>query len=193
MINLTPAADKAIKRFLRGAENPVAGLRIFVSGGGCAGLQYGLRLEQDKSDDDYEFDIDGATLLVDGGRLTGSSTTAWENRSLSDTPWPASTVTSWWTKNDDDSAGTNIAFAQSPDQANASPAASPMDFPTAEASPSALYGPEYEVFPADSAYNVTNPAVTFVSPFVAEPDDQRPRNVPGPRLRFRIPGITIAS
>ena len=33
MINLTPAADKAIKRFLRGAENPVAGLRIFVSAG----------------------------------------------------------------------------------------------------------------------------------------------------------------
>lgn len=140
-----------------------------------------------------EPDIDGATLLVDGGRLTGSSTTAWENRSLADTPWPASTVTSWWTKNNDDSAGTNIAFAQSPDQANASPAASPMDFPTAEASPSALYGPEYEVFPADSAYNVTNPAVTFVSPFAADPDDQRPRNVPGARLRFRIPGITIAS
>jgi iron-sulfur cluster assembly protein len=65
MITLTPAADKAIKRFLRGVENPVAGLRIFVSGGGCAGLQYGLRLEQDKSEDDYEFDLAGTTLLVD--------------------------------------------------------------------------------------------------------------------------------
>ena len=65
MITLTPAADKAIKRFLRGAETPVAGLRIFVSGGGCAGLQYGLRLEQDKSEDDFEFDLGGATLLVD--------------------------------------------------------------------------------------------------------------------------------
>lgn len=65
MINLTPAASKAISRFIKGAENPVAGLRIFVSGGGCAGLQYGLRLEQDKADDDYEFDLGGATLLVD--------------------------------------------------------------------------------------------------------------------------------
>ena len=36
MINLTPAASKAISRFIKGAENPVAGLRIFVSGGGCA-------------------------------------------------------------------------------------------------------------------------------------------------------------
>lgn len=66
MINLTPAASKAISRFIKGAANPVAGLRIFVSGGGCAGLQYGLRLEQDKGEDDFEFDIGtGTTLLVD--------------------------------------------------------------------------------------------------------------------------------
>ena len=66
MINLTPAASKAISRFIKGAANPVAGLRIFVSGGGCAGLQYGLRLEQNKGEDDFEFDIGaGTTLLVD--------------------------------------------------------------------------------------------------------------------------------
>ena len=66
MINLTPAASKAISRFIKGAENPVAGLRIFVSGGGCAGLQYGLRLEQDKGEDDFEFELEGGTtLLVD--------------------------------------------------------------------------------------------------------------------------------
>ena len=66
MINLTPAATKAISRFIKGAANPVAGLRIFVSGGGCAGLQYGLRLEQDKAEDDFEFDVGtGAKLLVD--------------------------------------------------------------------------------------------------------------------------------
>jgi iron-sulfur cluster assembly protein len=66
MIHLTPAASKAINRFIKATETPVAGLRIFVSGGGCAGLQYGLRLEQDKSEDDLEFDIGtGAKLLVD--------------------------------------------------------------------------------------------------------------------------------
>ena len=66
MINLTPSASKAICRFIKGAANPVAGLRSFVSGGGCAGLQYGLRLEQDKGEDDFEFDIGaGTTLLVD--------------------------------------------------------------------------------------------------------------------------------
>lgn len=65
MIHLTPAASKAISRYIKGAGNPVAGLRIFVSGGGCAGLQYGLRLERDKAEDDYEFDLDGTRLLVD--------------------------------------------------------------------------------------------------------------------------------
>lgn len=66
MISFTPAASRAIQRFLKAAENPVAGLRIFVSGGGCAGLQYGLRLEQERSDDDLEFDIGtDVKLLVD--------------------------------------------------------------------------------------------------------------------------------
>jgi iron-sulfur cluster assembly protein len=66
MIDLTPSAAKAINRFIRGSETPVAGLRIFVSGGGCSGLQYGLRMEQNKGEDDFEFEIgDGVTLLVD--------------------------------------------------------------------------------------------------------------------------------
>ncbi len=65
MIELTPAAVKAVQRFIRGAENPVAGLRIFVSGGGCSGLQYGLRLEQEQADDDFTFDVEGVRLLVD--------------------------------------------------------------------------------------------------------------------------------
>ncbi len=138
-------------------------------------------------------DPDGATLLVDGGRLTGSSTTAWEYRSLGGIAWPASTQTAWWTKNNDATTGTNIAFAQDPSQANASPPETPMDFAQAESDPGPAQGPEYEIFPADSAYNVTNPAVTFVSPFVADPDDARPRNIPGARLRFWVPGITVTS
>jgi hypothetical protein len=134
-------------------------------------------------------DPDGATLLVDGGQLTGVSTAAWENRSLAATPWPAGAVTSWICKCNDDTTGTQIAFAQAPSTANADDPESPMDW----APVSGADGSEYEIFPADSAYNVTNPAVTFVSPFVADPDDARPGNVPGARLRFYIPGITVVT
>ena len=62
MITLTPAAKKAIERFIRGSETPVAGLRLTVSGGGCSGLQYGMRLETEKADDDWSFDIDGVNI-----------------------------------------------------------------------------------------------------------------------------------
>jgi iron-sulfur cluster assembly protein len=65
MITLTPNAVKAIHRFIRGSETPVAGLRILIEGGGCSGFQYGLRLEADKQEDDTELEIEGVKLLVD--------------------------------------------------------------------------------------------------------------------------------
>jgi iron-sulfur cluster assembly protein len=65
MINLTPNAVKAIHRFIRGSETPVAGLRIMIQGGGCSGFQYGLRLEAERQEDDTELDIEGVKLLVD--------------------------------------------------------------------------------------------------------------------------------
>lgn len=65
MINLTPNAVKAIQRFIRGSETPVAGLRLMISGGGCSGFQYGMRLEAEKAEDDWEIEVEGVKLLVD--------------------------------------------------------------------------------------------------------------------------------
>jgi iron-sulfur cluster assembly protein len=65
MIKLTPNAVKAIHRFVRGSETPVAGLRIMIQGGGCSGFQYGLRLEQEMQEDDTLLEIEGVKLLVD--------------------------------------------------------------------------------------------------------------------------------
>jgi len=65
MLTLTPSAMKAVQRFITGSADPVAGLRILVSGGGCAGLQYGMRLEQERQSDDVVVEVDGLTLLVD--------------------------------------------------------------------------------------------------------------------------------
>jgi iron-sulfur cluster assembly protein len=65
MITLTPKATKAIHRFVRGSETPIAGVRVMIQGGGCSGFQYGLRLEAEKQEDDTEIDIDGVKVLVD--------------------------------------------------------------------------------------------------------------------------------
>jgi iron-sulfur cluster assembly protein len=65
MIHLTPGAVKAIGRFMRGAEKPVTGLRLMVSGGGCSGFQYGMRLEAEKAEDDTEIEVDGIRLFID--------------------------------------------------------------------------------------------------------------------------------
>ena len=38
---------------------------MFVSGGGCSGFQYGFTFEEDAQEDDWSFDFDGITLLID--------------------------------------------------------------------------------------------------------------------------------
>ncbi len=45
MLTLTSNAQAAVGRFIRGAEEPVAGLRIAVTGGGCSGMQHGMTFE----------------------------------------------------------------------------------------------------------------------------------------------------
>ena len=65
MLTLAPSAHKAVRRFIKGADAPVAGLRISVAEGGCSGLQYGLALEQAARGDDLVVDCDGVTILLD--------------------------------------------------------------------------------------------------------------------------------
>ncbi|MBV2095961.1 MAG: iron-sulfur cluster assembly accessory protein [Candidatus Thiodiazotropha sp.] len=65
MITLTESAQKAISRFIKGAESPVQGLRISVTGGGCSGMQYGLALEESPNKDDTVIEVDGLKLFVD--------------------------------------------------------------------------------------------------------------------------------
>ncbi len=65
MITMTPNAVTAVERFIKGAAEPVAGLRIAIAGGGCAGFQYGMSLEQQKNEDDVVVAYGNVTLLVD--------------------------------------------------------------------------------------------------------------------------------
>lgn len=65
MLSLTPSALKAVNRFTSTSADPVIGLRIHVQGGGCSGLQYGMKLEAEKADDDVLVEMDGVTIIVD--------------------------------------------------------------------------------------------------------------------------------
>jgi len=65
VIQLTPKAAKAVQRFIRFSETPVSGMRVTVSGGGCSGFQYGVRLEAAPAADDTVFEIDGIKVLID--------------------------------------------------------------------------------------------------------------------------------
>lgn len=65
MITVTDSAVKQLQSIL--AEEPEAagkGLRIFVEHGGCAGLQYGMALDERKEGDDV-VERDGVQVIVD--------------------------------------------------------------------------------------------------------------------------------
>jgi len=65
MITLTDKAVKALDRFIRGSAEPVAGLRVAVSGGGCSGLQYQLALKGTPETDDLVIRQQGVQLFID--------------------------------------------------------------------------------------------------------------------------------
>ncbi len=64
-INLTDAAVNTVKTLLEQKEVPNHGLRVFVSGGGCSGLQYGMALEAEPRPYDHVIEKSGVKVFVD--------------------------------------------------------------------------------------------------------------------------------
>jgi len=64
MITLTEKATRAVSRFIR-SEKGAAGLRLSVSGGGCAGLQYEMKLESAPEASDTVIEQNNIKLFVD--------------------------------------------------------------------------------------------------------------------------------
>ncbi len=59
------SAVAKVKELVEDEGNPDLRLRVFVTGGGCSGFQYGFSFDDDQQDDDTVIERDGATLLVD--------------------------------------------------------------------------------------------------------------------------------
>lgn len=62
---LTDAAVSKVKSLIEEEGNPDLKLRIFVSGGGCSGFQYGFTFDETMAEDDTAMVKDGVTFLVD--------------------------------------------------------------------------------------------------------------------------------
>jgi iron-sulfur cluster assembly protein len=64
-INVTPVASQRIKDAISAEGKPGVGLRIYVEGGGCSGLQYGLEFDDAAKDGDEVVDQDGYRIMID--------------------------------------------------------------------------------------------------------------------------------
>ncbi len=65
LLAFTDTAAHKVKELIEEEKNPALMLRVFVSGGGCSGFQYGFTFEESANEDDTRIEKNGVTLLVD--------------------------------------------------------------------------------------------------------------------------------
>ena len=71
-LKFTDSAAHKVKNLITEEENPTLKLRVFVTGGGCSGFEYGFTFDEDVEDDDTVIENAGVTLVVDALSLQGS-------------------------------------------------------------------------------------------------------------------------
>jgi iron-sulfur cluster insertion protein len=59
------AAAHKVRELIVEENNPNLKLRVYISGGGCSGFQYGFTFDENRADDDLTVNKDGVTLVVD--------------------------------------------------------------------------------------------------------------------------------
>jgi len=64
-VNFTDNAVNKVKELIEEEGTADLKLRVFVSGGGCSGFQYGFTFEESINDDDTKVTKDSVTLLID--------------------------------------------------------------------------------------------------------------------------------
>jgi iron-sulfur cluster assembly protein len=65
ILSVTQPAVDTIRNLLQQRNIPNHALRVFVTGGGCSGLQYGMAFEEVPQDFDKVVEVSGVRLLVD--------------------------------------------------------------------------------------------------------------------------------
>jgi iron-sulfur cluster assembly accessory protein len=74
ILTMTSAASDKVRELIKQENDPALGLRVFVAGGGCSGLQYGMTLDEEQ-DGDTIVSMGDIRVFVDDmslGYITGS-------------------------------------------------------------------------------------------------------------------------
>lgn len=65
LLVFTDSAASKVKELIEEEGNEALKLRVFVSGGGCSGFQYGFTFDEEVNEDDTRLEKNGVTLLID--------------------------------------------------------------------------------------------------------------------------------
>ncbi len=64
-IEVTASARDQVLKIMERQGKPGAALRLYVQGGGCSGLTYGMAFDKQESGDEVAFQDHGLTVVVD--------------------------------------------------------------------------------------------------------------------------------
>ena len=64
-LNFTDNAANKVRELIEEEGNAELKLRVFVTGGGCSGFQYGFTFDEVQNEDDTVMQKNGVTLLID--------------------------------------------------------------------------------------------------------------------------------
>src|ERR1044072_7833276 len=64
-LSFSDSAANKVKQLIDEEGNPELKLRVFVTGGGCSGFQYGFTFDEGQNNDDTAMQKNGVTLLID--------------------------------------------------------------------------------------------------------------------------------
>ena len=64
-VEVTPTARDQVLKIMDRQQKPGSALRLYVQGGGCSGLTYGMTFDRQESGDEVAYHEGGLTVVVD--------------------------------------------------------------------------------------------------------------------------------
>ena len=62
---VSAAAAAKVRELIAEEGNPALKLRVYISGGGCSGFQYGFSFDEERAEDDVAIERDGMMVVID--------------------------------------------------------------------------------------------------------------------------------